>query len=100
MNQIPGRSIPHVTFVVLNSVAVQEFSELLLERNLPVVRLLSRDVFADGLDLRKADGENAVAILPGELPQAGAFGFEPERGAAFDLLDHFRRRAGARQERM
>ena len=61
--------------------------------------LLSGDVIPHRLDLRKPDGENAVAILPREIVEVGAFGFQPERRPALDLLDHLRRFAGARQSR-
>src|ERR1035437_8381206 len=61
--------------------------------------LLSGNVIPHGLSLRKSDGENAVTILPREIMQVGAFGFQPKRRTAFDLLDHFRRLTGPRQRR-
>ena len=61
--------------------------------------LLTSDVMLYRLDLGKADGENAVTILPREIVQVGTFRFQPERRTAFDFLDHFRRLAGARERR-
>ena len=90
-------SIPYIPLVKFNGVAFQEFPKLILKRNLPVMFLLSGDVISHRLNLRKSDGENAVAILPREIIQVGAFGFQPERRAAFDFLDHFRSLTGARQ---
>jgi hypothetical protein len=37
---------------------------------------LPGDVILHCLNLRKADGENAVAILPREVAQVGTFGFQ------------------------
>lgn len=57
--------------------------------------LLSDDVVPHCIDLRKADGENAVAPLPCEILQVWVFGFNPEGGAAFEFFNHVRRVTGA-----
>jgi hypothetical protein len=79
-------SIPNIPFVEFNRVAFQEFPKLVLKRNLPMMLLLSGDVIPHRLNLRKADGENAVAILPREIMQIGTFGFQPERRTALTSL--------------
>jgi len=61
--------------------------------------LLSGDVLPYGFHLQKTNGKNSIAALPREIMQIGAFGFQPERGTAFDLLHQVRRRAGAGQRR-
>ena len=60
---------------------------------------LPGNVITHRCDLREADGKDAVAILPREILQVRALCFDPERRTAFDLLDHFRRLASARQRR-
>lgn len=59
--------------------------------------LLPGDVFAHGFNLRKADGENPVAVLPREIRKVGRFGFQPQRRTAFDFLNHRRHVTRARQ---
>ena len=59
--------------------------------------LLPGDVITHVFDLRKSNGENAVAVLPREIREVGRFCFQPQRRTAFDLLDHVRRVAGAGQ---
>jgi len=44
-------SIPHIPLVKFNVVAFEEFSKLILKRNLPVMTLLSGDVISHRLDL-------------------------------------------------
>lgn len=46
-----------------------------------------RDVVADRGDLRGADGEDAVAVLPGEVGQRWVDGFEPDGGTSFRFFD-------------
>src|SRR5208282_1811020 len=62
-----------------------------------MVLLLSGDISPHRFDLRESNGENPVTILPGKVAKARASGLDPQRGSAFDLLDHLCRRAGARQ---
>ena len=64
-----------------------------------MVLLLFRDVVPHGFDLRKANRKNSVSILPAEIPQVCAFGFDPERGATLYFLDHFCRLASTRERR-
>ena len=51
-------------------VSPQQCAELILKWSFAVMRLVPRDVIPHVLDLRKAYGENAVAILPSEIFQA------------------------------
>ena len=67
-------SIPHVTFIEFHSISSKQPAELILKRNLPVVLLLSRDVVLRRFNLRKANREDPVAILPGETFQIRPFG--------------------------
>jgi hypothetical protein len=78
-------SVPNIPLVVLNLISFEQRPELLLIRRPVVMFLLVCDVIAKSRDLREADREHAVAILPGELFQALAL--EPERRAALYLFD-------------
>ena len=90
-------SIPHIPFIEFDFITLQQLSEFVLKRNLPMMFFLPGDVISHVFDLREADGENAIAVLPCEIREVGRFGFQPQRRTAFDLLDHVRRVAGARQ---
>ena len=57
-------SIPHILFIKRDLVTPQQLAEFILKRGLPMMFLLSGDICPHRLDLGKADGENAVAILP------------------------------------
>jgi len=60
-------------FVVLNPVALQHQTILLLKRPLPVMFLLLGDVCLHLFDIGRADGEHAIAVLPMEVSQRHAF---------------------------
>ena len=60
--------------------------ELVLERNLAVMLFLVRDVVADSGNLRGADREDAVAVLPGEVGEGRGCRFEPDGGTSFRLF--------------
>ncbi len=62
-----------------------------------MVLLLTCDIVPHRLNLRETNGKNPVTVLPRKIIQTGASGFDPQRGAALDLLDHPRRLAGTRQ---
>ncbi len=90
-------SVPNISFVELDFVAFEEFTQLILKRNFAVLFLLSSYVISHRLNLGKTNGENAIAGLPRKIMQIQGFGFQSKGRAAFDLLDHFRRFTGARE---
>ena len=61
-------SIPNVFFIPFDFVSFQQRAQLVLKTNLAVMLLLSGDVIPHRCNLRKADGENSVAVLPREKP--------------------------------
>jgi len=58
-------------------------TELILKRNLAVMLLLRRDVFADLPDVRLAHGERAVSPLPEKIRIGRALLLHPHGGAVF-----------------
>src|SRR5581483_1521834 len=77
-------SVPHVGFVEFDAVFFQEHAKLLLECSLLVVLLLIVNVSAKGRQIRRADGEAAVAALPRKSCEVGRLGFEPFGGRGFE----------------
>src|SRR5436190_17626729 len=71
-------SIPQVTLIEFHCVTPKQPAELILKGNFPVMLLLSCDVFLGRFNLRKANREDPVAILPGEILQIRSFGFQPQ----------------------
>ena len=57
-------SVPNVSFVNFDSGSFAEFTELVLERHLPVVLFLIRDVSFDLFEGGFTDGEDPIAALP------------------------------------
>ena len=57
---------PEESFVVGGAAAVEEFEVFFLEGAVPVVFVLSGDVFFEGVAARRANGEGSVAFLPCE----------------------------------
>jgi len=73
-------SVPHVGFVVIDAVFLQEGSQLVLKRSGLVMLFLIVDVGAEGIEIGGADGEAGVAALPGEILSAGGLGLHPFGG--------------------
>src|SRR5258705_9997518 len=71
-------SVPDVTFVEFNLVTSQQLPKLILKGNLAMMFFLPGDVVAHRLNLREADRENPIAILPGEVLQVRRSGFQPQ----------------------
>lgn len=91
---------PQIPLIVFHAAALQEFEIFLLKCPPPMMFFLPGDVFADGLALRCADSERAVAFLPREGVLAG-FLMHPARGNGFHIAHHIReagRRAQADEE--
>ena len=87
--------IPHVSFIPFHSMFPQQCPELVLKRGLPMVFLLSGDIIAQGVQVRCADGKDAVTSLPGKIMQRDVARFDPNAGDAFEFLDPIRLGDGA-----
>jgi len=72
-------SIPYVPFIKLHFVTTQQLPKFILKRNLPMMLFLPGDIIPHGSELRKADGENAIAVLPRKVLQARDLAFQPQR---------------------
>ena len=68
-------SVPHVPLVECNFISFQQKPELILKGNLSMMLLLPLDIIMYRRKLREADGENAITVLPRELPQIRTFVF-------------------------
>lgn len=80
-------SIPHIRLIMGHAVFVQECAELFLERARPVMLLLIIDVAAQGLNIRRPDGEASITPLPGESAQLRCLGLEPLGGSGLQCFD-------------
>src|SRR5689334_22355751 len=60
-------SIPDVALIILDFVTVQKLAELVLVMHAGVVFVLVLDVDAHLLNVRRADRERAIAVLPVEV---------------------------------
>ena len=76
-------SIPDVALVVGNAVFLEEDDEFFLERMLPVVFLLTRDVLRHSSHARFAYAERSITSLPSEVFRRPFF-MCPARGIGFD----------------
>ncbi len=90
-------SVPHVTFVVGDSVFGEEHPVFVLKGFGTVVFLLISDVREQGVEVGRPDRESAIAALPGEVAQFGRLCFQPFRRRGFQFLDERRERDGARK---
>ena len=87
-------SVPDIRLVEGQFVPLQQPAELVLKRQLAVMLCLPLDVTTDFFDLGMTDGEDAVTALPSEGGELRRTRLDPERRAAFVLLDHVGGRAG------
>ena len=65
---------------------VQERSIFLLKRFLPVMLLLTRDVFAHGGDIRFGNRKCTIADLPCKSNECITLGFDPFRRRLLDIF--------------
>jgi hypothetical protein len=82
-------SIPPIFLIQRHTVFLADSPEFVLVRQVAMVFALTGNVTAKVIQLGLADGEGAVAVLPGEVGILRAFGFEPFRGVLLELLDEF-----------
>src|SRR5262245_50230284 len=78
---------PDIPRVIFNPVSLQEPDEFLLEGHRPVVLRLSFDVPPRSVDLRHADAEGAIALLPGKTSHPRHRLVDPFRRPSLDKLD-------------
>ena len=69
--------IPNVSLIVTDIKGIQHGSEFILECLPTMMFLLTLNVTSHTLNMRLADRENSVPILPRELPQIYSFGLHP-----------------------
>ena len=62
--RVGDRRASNESFVVFDSILLEELNELVPKRNLPMMLLLSRNVLAYALNMRLADSECTVTALP------------------------------------
>ena len=60
------RSLPQISFVIFDSMTLQELDELFLKRTPSMMLGLIRDICFDAAGVLIADGERSVAGLPCE----------------------------------
>ncbi len=89
--------IPHIRLVIRHAVFVQERPILLLEGADAVMLLLLVDVGGEGHQVRRSDGEAAVAALPGKVAQGGSLGLQPFGGRGLQGFDQLSHRERARE---
>jgi hypothetical protein len=70
-------SVPNITLVEFDSVERQELAELVLERAPAVMFGLVEDVALNRWNLRGADGEDAITVLPREVAECGVLRLKP-----------------------
>ena len=62
-----------------------------------MVLVLGGDVLLQSGQVGWADGEDAVAALPGEVGEIGGLGLEPDGRRCFEVFDEFGDGDGARE---
>ena len=87
--------IPNVAFVEIDSVLPEEIPVFVLKGLGPVVFFLVVDVLNHGIEIAGADGEGAIAALPGELGKIRGTFFQPLRRGCFQLADQIGNGDGA-----
>lgn len=60
----PSSLSPNIPLFILNPMLLQQRDELFLERHVPVMLVLARDVSLDRVDAGAAHAETAVSVLP------------------------------------
>lgn len=91
------RSIPHIPFVVFDTIFLQKCTKLILKRLFAVMRLLRIDVPDQSVQIRRSNGERTISSLPCELRQARRLCLEPFRGRRFEIFDQLRHTQGTSQ---
>ena len=67
LNPAGVASIPEIPFVKFDFVSAQQLPELILKRNFAMMFFLSSDVNAHQFNLRKANREYPLAVLPRKI---------------------------------
>ncbi len=80
-------SIPHISFVAFDFIAVQERPEFVLEGNLLMVLALIPNILAEVINPRLSCGERAIASLPVKLRQPSVLRAQPVVGTGLELPD-------------
>jgi hypothetical protein len=83
-------SIPQIPLIKLHPVFPEESTQFILKRNFAMILFLILDVLDQSLQIRRANGERAVAPLPRKLRQFGRLCFQPFRRRRFQYLHQLR----------
>src|SRR5882757_7131243 len=78
--------IPHVSLVVFDAVASEQFAEFVLERLLAMMPTLVTNVISQIVQVRLANRKRAVSVLPGECAEFISLCFDPFGRARFDFF--------------
>jgi hypothetical protein len=92
-------SIPNIFLIPFDLVFAQHRAQLVLKSNLPMMLLLSGDVFLHLFKVGLAHGEIRVAALPLEVGVIATAFFQPEVRDTFQFLHPFGLREGATEPR-
>jgi hypothetical protein len=65
--------IPNITLVEVDTMAFQEFSNLLLKREFPMMFGLLLNIHGHGLDVRFTNRKSSVTVLPSKIENSLLF---------------------------
>ena len=94
---IRRESIPHVSLIIFHAVFFQKHAELLLKRPPLVMLFLPLNIFAQRIQIRRADRKAAVAALPRERAKARRLRLQPFGRRGFQLFHQVRDGKRARE---
>ena len=87
----PGRAAEHASpktsFIKFDPASLQHFLILLLKRSPAMMLLLPTDVMGDLFEIRGADRERAITLLPGEAGHSNLL-MNPFRRRGFEIAHH------------
>ncbi len=83
-------SIPQISLIAFHTIFLEERTEFLLKRHLPVVRFLPVDVSNQRLQVSWPNRERSITSLPSKLRQPGRLSFEPFGRGRLQLFHQLR----------
>lgn len=83
-------SVPQIPLVAFHPVLLQERAKFVLERTLPMMRLLRVDVLDQRLQVCRPNRKHPISSLPCELRQCRGFCLDPFRRRCLQLCNQLR----------